>query len=353
MTRHFSKNSSLCGKSRSPDCCSTLKVANSRLRESCNGGFPTVPKWIVLCVCVLIVGGAVPVTGQVKVQPEADETTEDYIDIFLPAPRILRQHLKRAEKAIVERRYTEVVEALGAILNPQGEEAEDYAEDYFVNKPGQQGTLTSIKAQARRMLDGLPAEGRELYEIRDGPEAREMLTTVLGSGNLNSLNEITRKFFHTQAGYEAAMLLGRYHLDHGRPLAAAMCFKRVTESRSAIRYEPEASVMLATCWMHAGSPEKAEAVLVDLKKRMPRGRVVVRGEQIGLFDKAEEALPWLVNLVGTPPAASTSAATIWAMHRGDPTRNARSEGGMPLVTSRWIVPVSNDPSDEGIVQSIH
>ena len=47
--------------------------------------------------------------------------------------------------------------------------------------------------------------------------ARQMLTEAAVAGDPVGLAEVSRRFFHTRAGYEATLLLGLHHLDHTRP----------------------------------------------------------------------------------------------------------------------------------------
>lgn len=64
------------------------------------------------------------------------------------------------------------------------------------------------------------------------------------------------------------MLVGRQYLDQGRPLAAALAFQRLVDAQYALpQFDPELSVLLATCWLFADMPELAETTLLALKTR--------------------------------------------------------------------------------------
>ena len=79
------------------------------------------------------------------------------------------------------------------------------------------------------------------------------------------------------------MVLGQVYLDTGRPLAAAMCFSRLSDSEQAIRrYDPELSLLLASSWHMSGMSEKAEEVLKELKQRRPSANFTIRGERVAL-----------------------------------------------------------------------
>lgn len=268
---------------------------------------------------------------------------------FLPAPRALVQRLNRAREAIQAERFNEAVEQLGSILSPDADEdlEGDIDQDYFIAPHEQGGAMPSLKTEAQRLLGSMPAAGRDMYELRYGATARDLLQQAVGEGDLTKLTEVTRRYFHTRAGYEAMMLLGRRHLDAGRPLAAALCFQRLAESPQALAsYEPELSVVLAICWDYAGAPEKAESTLLSLAQRMPDARLEFNGEKLSIPRDAAAQLTWLSTLLGPRGTARQHEKDHWVLYRGDADRNASTVGGMPVANFRWRVPTLNDPNDE-------
>ena len=96
--------------------------------------------------------------------------------------------------------------------------------------------LSGCSARCRR-------GGRELYELQYGAEAKALLEQAVRSGDIEKLNEVGRRYFHTPAWQDATVLLGRLHFDRGRPLAAALCWNRVLESRPA----PSATIRICRC----------------------------------------------------------------------------------------------------------
>jgi outer membrane protein assembly factor BamB len=199
----------------------------------------------------------------------------------------------------------------------------------------------------------MPEKGRQLYELQSGAEARALLDKGLAAGSVQSLTEVARRYFHTKAGYEATMLLGRWQLDQGRPLAAALTLKRVADTpAAAAAYDPELAVLLATCWSHARMPDRARETLLALKQRMPNAKVQLGAEQTSLFSSDSEALAWLEKIVGAGGAAKAQEATQWVMFRGNEMRNATTSGSLPLLNYRWDFPTVNDPQDEARVKAL-
>ena len=169
--------------------------------------------------------------------------TADVNNVFPLAPRELRQRLSRAQAAVDEERYSDAVAEIGEVLNSAG------SDDFFLGVPGGADAQVSLKTQAMALLGAMPAKGRKLYDLQYGADAKAALETALAAGDLAQLTEVSRRYFQTKAGYEATLLLGRYQLDQGRPLAAALTLKRVADVPTAqSQYDPELSVLLATCW---------------------------------------------------------------------------------------------------------
>jgi outer membrane protein assembly factor BamB/TolA-binding protein len=312
----------------------------------------------VLSLAGLLVAGASPAAAQI-VPTKPAGSPENVTTIFMPAPRSLRQALSRAQAAITEERYADAVESLGGILNGETADSDaksakgEAADDFFLPGANQGEALTSLKTQALQMLGAMPEKGRRLYELNYGADARAMLDASLAEGNISKLTEVARRYFHTKAGYEAAILLGRLNLDQGRPLAAALAFKRVAEvPAAAAQYDPELSLLLATSWQFAGQSDKAKETLVSLRQRYPKAKIAAGDKPVVLFERDDDALAWLTQLVGSGGKARNSDALQWVMFRGNETRTASTSASLPLLSPRWSVPAVDDPQDAQRVRQL-
>jgi outer membrane protein assembly factor BamB len=267
--------------------------------------------------------------------------------IIRPATRELRQLLNRARRALDEQDYPAAVQALEELLT------DSTLDDYFLAAPGQEESQVSVKAMAMQLLGGLPASAKQLYETQVGHEARRRLNEALANRDLVALSEVARRYVHTKAGYEASFLLGRVELDQGRPLAAALHLQPLCEQPGAREMlDPELSVLTAAAWNYSRRPDKAVEVLIALKLRTPRVKVRLQDGEEPLFEREEDALSWLERIAGRGLAPSVALANQWVMFRGDETRNAASEGGLPLVNAEWYFPTVNDPKMESRLSSI-
>lgn len=259
---------------------------------------------------------------------------------FLPARRELKQSLAQAAKAIEEKSYADAAGLLGEFLQ------DDEFEDYFLDGNGQ----GSLKGEAQRQLQQLPKAGRESYELQFGADAKALLNTALEEQNPAKLAEVVRLYFHTKAGHEAALVWGRYLIDNGQPLAAAMILQRLLDqSPDAAAYEPELSLLAAISWRLGQRPELAQAALVALQKRTPQATFTLGGQATPLFAANEDPLKWLDGQIGQLPAIPSPFVNQWVMHRGDPTRNAGTNGSLPLAVFRWHKFLGRDEGDDELL----
>jgi outer membrane protein assembly factor BamB len=305
---------------------------------------------------VQINGGAIVIGGNNAGAANADGVDDT---VFRSPDRAQLQRLTQSETMITEGRYAEAVEQLGGIL--------EQAEDYFFRPDRNLSTSRSLKAEAQQRIGALPPAGRDAYELQYGVKAKQMLEAAVDKGDEAGLAETSRRYFHTAAGLRATYLLGLTHLDQGRPLAAALCWRRLREVPAATEFEPELSLQLATAWARAGGREPAYEVLADAAQKFPgavlkidgqayrwplntnptaQAAAIFRDDQSGPGDRA---IAWLAQATGgvsTRGALVARSTDDWLLARGDASRNAVSTGSHPLLNRRWSVPYANHPDVE-------
>ncbi|NUQ61045.1 MAG: PQQ-binding-like beta-propeller repeat protein [Pirellulales bacterium] len=283
-----------------------------------------------------------PMPGQPAEESEGQAPGQN---IFTPADRTSLLWLSDARQLLQQQRYAEAVRLLGAIL--------EAPEDFFFQPDRGSSVHRSLKAEAQRLLGEMPRQGRELYELQYGARARSLLTKAAKAGDASGLAEVSRRFFHTRAGYEATLLLGLHYLDHASPLAGALTLQRLAgSSPDSDQFEPTLSLATATCWIRAGMPDVARRVLEQLRRDHPDAKVEVAGKQLPLFTEQSDGLEWLVALVGSRPDADAARSEQWAMFRGDAARNASAFGSGPLLSMRWQVPTYHTPYVEAMLDQI-
>lgn len=281
---------------------------------------------------------------------QAEPKQQNVTSVFMPPDRELTALLNRARQLQQQERYADAVRCLGRVL----ESAEDYlCPPQELGLPPQ-SAHESLKGYAQRLLGQMPQQGLESYELQFGARAKQLLSTGVENSDIDAIAEVSRRFFHTRAGYEATLLLALHYLEHGSPLAAAVTLEKLRpkEGPSAARmsaiaeqFEPGLSLTLAACWTRCGQRSKAEAALRSLAEKHPRVRV--GGREMGLSGDLRAVLKSL-------EGQSVGAFDLnqWAMYGGNPARNASSAGGAPLLSLCWRQSTTEDPHIEGLLGQI-
>ena len=288
-------------------------------------------RWIIAVAIILGAGNPLVTTSWAQRRPQQFGS----LTIAAP-PRELRRNLERAQKAIAAEQYTEAVELLDAILSAEN------AEDFFLSDG-----KTTLKSAACRVLGTLPRRGREFYELQVGHTARRALADAVAQRDLNHVGEISRRFFHTDAGYEATFLLARAALDKNLPTTALIHLRRLRDAHQASgQYEPQLSIWTAVCHYLRGEAEEAASVLEEARQSYPQARFQLADQSLRLDDGVDR-IAQLIDQFATPLSADAVAAGAdWALFRGTPDRNGVTSGGMPLAKLEWRVSTAVFVSDE-------
>jgi outer membrane protein assembly factor BamB len=272
-----------------------------------------------------------------------DEPTDS---VFYPPDRELLQRLARARELIKEERYGEAARFLSSIL--------ESAEDYFFQPDRGQPVYRSLKHEAQRLIGGLGDEGRASYELQYGAEARRLLDEAVTRGDRAGLAEVARRYFHTEAGYEATYLLGLTEMQRGQPLAAALCLERLRSSPQAEKFEPTLTAVTAVCWVRAGRSEQGAGLARELRRKFPDAEFGIGGKQKKIFSADAQAGSWLAEAAGLlDDSALPAGVRQWTLYRGGAARNTASEGSSPLLNRRWAVPVADAKDLEEMTGKIY
>ena len=271
------------------------------------------------------------------------------------APREYQRQIELAERAIDSGQYTEAIQRLDAILSgPDGQNEDAPTEDFFVGENASTRLFDSLKSRAEKILANLPPRGRELYELQFGTEAKNILREGLVKRDVEKLTMVRRRYFATEAGQTATMLIGRHYLDSGSPLAASRCFGQLLDSRYAVeKFGEELYLLAAVSEWRAGNASAAERVLQRLKSDNPDAAFEIRGERYSLFSDNESPLAWLRKVSGVQQDQSPRLSRDWLTHRGSERRNAESSGSLPLMTNiLWECDLIENLSDKQAVEKI-
>ncbi len=287
--------------------------------------------WTVVALAMYCAGHAWAQTTQPAVSGQS---------LFPTPDRSLRRWMRTARQLLEEKRYVEAIGVLQRIL--------DHKDDYFQLSPGQ-SVLKSFKQEAQELIGQLPPEGREAYRLQFEAQARQLLRRGLQQQDVQALQEASRRYFHTPSGYRATFLLGRWHANRGETLAALLHLMRLAQVPARAEFEPDLSVLVASCWVRLGYKEQARRVLQQLRKEFPQLRVML-GQRPLPGNLPEEKLLELLAGSGSSATSAPDHPAQWLMVRGNPGRNASSGADVPISDVRWRVPLTNDPE---LLEQLH
>ena len=267
---------------------------------------------------------------------------------FVPPPREVVRPLVAAAKALQQRKFGVAAQTLGDFL------VGELSQDYLI-QIGDADAI-SLRQAARELLASIPPEELGDYQLKFSTIAEQDLERGLEAGDRKVLADVSSRYFFTEAGMQATMLLGHLQLEQGELVAATAAFQRIVSYPPARqRYEPEATVLLATSLLLVGNEPAAQHVLAELVERnnaAPR-RVPLRflDNNIELPRAPADALGWLVELIGRSPLKVNSLMREWWMVNGNPQRNAASQAGLPLFVPNWSVSIHPDEATEKVMRN--
>lgn len=275
--------------------------------------------------------------------------------------RRLVQRLEQARQMLAPREPNEKPEEsqalrlLQTLLEDSPEPDDGPGADDVLLDPAPEGArrvaTRSLKFEARQLIGGMSAQGRQAYELLVGKAGRVQLDAALADGNWRAIEEVARQSLHTSAGYDATIALGLRELDLGEPLAAARRFEEVRDwPQARAPREPLLSLRLALAWRLAGREERCREVLVELKKSFGDKPIARNGGgELPWFTEDSEALNWQDRWAGVPlrPLRMTSERrTEWPLQAGNAARNAVAAPAVPTEHAAWSHSLLDDDDAE-------
>ena len=271
---------------------------------------------------------------------------------FATVPRNLQKRMREAKEAIEESRYNEAVISLGDLLareTEEGEEGELLSQDFFLDAGESQVFGTpfnqSFKNKIRDMIGGLPAAAMETYELRYGPSASKLLQQAADTRDWGGVREVRRRYFHTQAGYDASWLLAQHEMLEGHPIAAsALLDDIVTVPRAVNRLGKEVLVLHAAACKLA-KRDLPTALLANSEK-ITIGGVEQSGPEGG------QLMDWLEQFYGATEKLPEGQLAEYRVFNAGENRNGASSGQMPLSNVRWQLDTTVSPKQQRVVNEL-
>lgn len=305
------------------------------------------PAGALILLAAIVASGSTPVIGQIFLNPPGGLSSLDdnaNYGVYLPTERTLVRGMAQAERRIAAGEYTAAIAFLNDVL------ARD--EDSFVPLTDDSTRHLGLKAAARRLIADLPDDGAKAYRLQQAARAEKRLAQALAAGDYDAVSDVVRQYFHTPAGYEAALVMAQRELDRGHPWSAARIYQQLLDApRARAEFGQQLSLLAAASYAAAGEHERAADILDDARGDRSTGEFVVAGRSQRLVGGTWEYLAALDPALPSQRPHVGQTEVDWIVHRGDPARNASYPGGPPHMRPRWRARVANHPRLESYLEN--
>ncbi|MHB1424066.1 MAG: outer membrane protein assembly factor BamB family protein [Gemmataceae bacterium] len=228
-------------------------------------------------------------------------------------------------------------------------------EDVFVrlkrkNAEGEESYVwVSAKQEADRLIGTLPPAGMDFYKSTYGAKAAELLKKAKKNGDPGLLNDIMKKYAHTDAGAEAVKLLGDYKFDRGEYMPALLCYSKLI-NRLGEEKAPATLLAKAAWAAHLAPPSSSDqkntvsSTNVYSEKelwKMLRGRT--REVQFGDQAIAVEELQEHVAKLDRSNLEQNAADSL--LYRATASRANQLIGGPAFMKREWGISLLHDTKE--------
>jgi outer membrane protein assembly factor BamB len=261
-------------------------------------------------------------------RPDA-EAEKALLALTLPTDDKAEQRLAVAADFVKKEDWRAAVELLQLVL--------DGEQDAFVRvrtrDEGKDITrFAGAHAEAERILAGMPAAGRQLYQKQFGEKAAERVEAARKKEDALALTDVVQRYLYTDTGAEAAETLATHHLDRGEYFKAARTFDRLLQRRGLNNLGPITLFKAALAFHAVGDKENKEKVWKRLVATSPKG--IKLGERELSLTELEKELE--------KAAGKRGSVHDFLMFGGDASRTSQGKGGAPFLAKVWYQPMTAD-----------
>jgi len=250
--------------------------------------------------------------------------------ITLPTERKAQQVMNAARQLVLEQEWGQAVKALQSLLDTPNDGFVEVRREATTAGGKATSQWVSMKSEANRLLGQMPPDGMQFYELQYGPPARQRLTEAKERGDTTVLAEVATRYLHTEAGAEAALLLGTRSLLREEPLLAALYFGRLYDRRGADKLPPWTLYKIAMSFYRSGDKDGGDEVWRQLMRKIERdGGLTVDKQQVSIANLRTE--------LDRATLDEKRVVLDWPTYRGGPSRTEQASGGSPFMEYTWTV----------------
>lgn len=268
--------------------------------------------------------------GEGEEQPvRVNPSDRDYIDSRAPHDAKIEHQLSLAQAAIKRNDWKQAAALLQQLL--------DLPEDSLHRLPD--GRWQSVRVTASRELGHAPAEVLIGYQQQYGGLAKQILTDADAEGDIAGVIRVATRFFHTEAGYQAAERLALVHRDRAEFGIAAQWLDQLLAARVGFTKNPGWKALAAAIYRQAGRAEDAKKLADGLNSEIA---------SLKIGGQSSDVARWLESLPGHN-AVKPLTLESWPQFAGTSDRTGLQTGSAPFLMAEWHVPYS---SSHGVRQRV-
>ncbi|HEV3255878.1 MAG TPA: hypothetical protein VG013_03265, partial [Gemmataceae bacterium] len=269
-----------------------------------------------------------PAKGPLPPVADFDNGTDSQFaeGLTLPTDHSKKRALDAAQELMEEENWDAAIDVLNDLLDHS-------KEDVFIevrHKDGKGSDPISLRVKANELLGSMPAEGLEEYEVKCGGRAKSLLADAKKDNDRKLLAEVALKYQHTEAGAEAANLLGTYYLDRGEYVTADRCFAQLLGHHTADKLKPITLLKAALAFRRADDKGNAQKAWEMLSKKLSREELRI-GDEAASLDQLQQIL----DRASPTTQLARNDVPYWG---GNPSRSAQYTGGTPYLVTQWDQP---------------
>jgi hypothetical protein len=188
----------------------------------------------------------------------------------------------------------------------------------------------------------MSSEGLEFYRLNQRASSKQLLDKARAESDPAILADVAKRYLYTEAGAEAANLLGTYYLERGQHIPAALMFERLINREGADKLSPATLIKAALAFRRTGDRAKEENAW-NLLTEKTGDRIKLGDRTLAVNDLRDDVEKNFKTLV--------AAASLydWSMYGGNPTRSSTANGGTPFLEKRWYVPVIREEQTRKLI----
>ena len=299
------------------------------------GGRDAAAQQVIMAQPVPIAGAkAVPTDGKEKAKGVSIEF------ISFPADRDAQQLLEAVQGYIREakaesEKWDRICEAAQRVLDIKSDSFFEREEEVDGEK---KKSRVSVKVYANQLIATFKPAGRQFYQLTYGPIAKQLLDeAVKDNYDRVKLADVSQRYFHTNAGAEATLLLAGLAIERGQYLEAAYAYDRyLTRPDAKELVTPRTLFKAALAFKRAGDPSnvnRATAVWEQFAKAIPRDGLTFGPRTYAADDlKAEFDRPIEIGY-------SRANERFVSMRLGNAAHTALGDGGTVFLDPTFSLPM--------------